>query len=111
MEQADSYRLKIVREFRLAEENTLNPELLLDYNLVGFSGKKQAMKIKAVYCVQLETQVELPEEFFAIYGNISADSQAWPYLRELAALLTSRMGAPRLSLPLLTDPSILNRTH
>ena len=108
MEEAEAFSLKLERKFRLTEEGTTRPRLLLEYNTMGLSGKKQAIKIKAVYRIQLEAAEQLPEEFFAIYGNISADSQAWPYLRELAASLTSRMGAPRLSLPLLTDPSVLN---
>jgi hypothetical protein len=109
MEQADTLGLKIDRELFLDNATPLQPHLVLDYQITGLSGRKQAVKIKAIYRLLLTSAETLPEEFFAIYGNSSADSQAWPFLRELAASLTSRMGAPRLLLPILTDPSVLNR--
>lgn len=103
--EAETYTLKMERDFRIEMNERLSSALLVDYTIRGLSRGKQALRIKATYRLQFITKEEFPVEFFAIYGNVSAVMQTWPFLRELANALTSRMGMPRLSLPLLKDPS------
>lgn len=109
VEDANSFALRIERDFRLEDQNTKFPSLLVDYMIRGVNRSKPVIRMKVTYRLNFTTESELPVDFFVIYGNYSADMQVWPFLRELASSLTMRMAVPKLVLPLLTDPSILQR--
>ena len=109
LQEGNDLKLKINRDFRLVHEDALRPIILLDYVILGMVGRKQAIRIKATYRIQLGSPEALPADFLVIYGRSSADMQVWPFLRELAFSLTNRMAITQMTLPLLTSPQRLDR--
>lgn len=103
VKDVSAFDFRLNREMRLAPSEATRPELLLYYDIQGLYKTKYVIRIKATYRLTFTSSEELPLDFFAIYGGGSADIQVWPYLREFASSLTSRMGVPQLLLPLLTD--------
>jgi hypothetical protein len=101
-------RLKIVRFARLGANEANCSSLLSDYTIEGFRGTKAMIRIKASFETVLRSDKKLSKDFLIIYSRNSTDMQVWPYLRELAYAMTSRMGAAALTLPLLTDPAKLD---
>lgn len=105
----EELQFDVERDLRLRREDVNHPDLLLDYNVKTMAKGQEVVKIAVTFCLHFETKEELPTDFFAIYGSLSADMQAWPFLRELVNSLTSLMGIPRLFLPMLTSPLNIRR--
>lgn len=70
------------------------------YSLKARSGRRKVVDIKAKYVAEFTTSRDIPEEFFVLYNALSLPLQTFPYFRELANSLFSRMGLPPLVLPL-----------
>ena len=62
--------------------------------------KKNALSINCTYCLVFSSKKQITDEFFEIYKEINLPLSVWPYVRELANSLTSRMYIPPLTLPL-----------
>jgi hypothetical protein len=89
---------------RIENEETPNPELIVDCVAQVLAGRRQAFRIKATYRLQFTAPSDLPVDFFSIYARVSANMQVWPFLRELIFSTTCRMGLPPFVLPLRIEP-------
>jgi hypothetical protein len=63
--------------------------------------KKELLSIEATYQVQIESAEPLSEEFFDIYMGVSLPLNVWPFFREFAFSISTRMALPPLTLPLM----------
>jgi hypothetical protein len=100
--------LQVRREFGQDLTDSKEPLLFVKYRVRGMVRRTTAVEIRATYRLHLKAEAEPPPEFVAVYAHVSADVQTWPFLRQIAEDLTSQMGAPRLVLPMLRDPSVLS---
>lgn len=110
VESSETFQLRLERKLRIDVQPDRQPALLVEYLVRGMARQKVAVKVRATYRLQIETERPLPVEFFAIYGKLSADMQVWPYFRELVSAVTSRMGVPRLTLPLRKEQTLLRES-
>ena len=76
-------------------------ELFIDarYKIDAANEEHDLFSIEAVFVVALSAPDELPEGFVDIYIANNLNITVFPYVRELVASLTSRMGLPALTLP------------
>lgn len=93
--------LRVDTEPWLQYMSATQTELLYTCTIKGLVGRAAAVRIRATYRIVLASKTPLSQEFAAIYAGVSGAPLVWPYLRELAHSLTSRMGVPELVLPLL----------
>ncbi len=101
---APGWGLEINMGVRIDQADTLSPTLFLAWDVIARAEEEPpSIRVKATYRLQLETKEVLPPDFFAIYQQLSATPQVWPYLRELVQSLTGRMGIPQLVLPLYKE--------
>jgi hypothetical protein len=63
--------------------------------------RKKDIKIDCTYEVLIKSDLEFTKEFFDIYCEISFPIIIWPYIRELVQSITSRMGIPPLTIPMI----------
>ena len=63
--------------------------------------KKIVLKIESNYVLHFTSRLEVTDDFFDIYKNISLPLNVWPFFRELVNSITARMNIPPLTLPLL----------
>ncbi len=70
------------------------------YDLTARSGRLILVKLEVKYAVEFCSTKKLPEDFFTLYNAYSLPLQTFPYFRECANTLFSRMGIPPLVLPL-----------
>jgi preprotein translocase subunit SecB len=71
------------------------------YTLTSKKDNKIGLKIEAVYRIRFQSETDITDDFFDIYKSISLPLNIWPFFRELAHSVTSRMNIPPLSLPLI----------
>ncbi len=78
-----------------------NGELLIDarYKIDASNETHKLFTIEVVFVVALTAPDELPEGFIEVYIANNLNLTVFPYVRELVASLTSRMGLPSLTLP------------
>ena len=69
------------------------------YRLIGFQGETVVLKIEATFCVIFGATERVPEGFSEIYNENNLPLTTMPYLRELVASLTGRMGLPMFTIP------------
>ena len=72
----------------------------VDYALKAKCGKKKIFTISAKYIVVFQLDKEPPDGFFELYNRLSLPVQTFPYFREFANSIVSRMGLPPLILGL-----------
>ena len=95
---AGNARINIATEANSRQEKG---ELLIDaqYTIKAANETNELFTIKATFVVALTAPDELPEGFVDIYIANNLSLTVFPYVRELVASLTSRMGLPALTLP------------
>lgn len=78
-----------------------NGELLIDakYQVNASNDTNELFAIEATFVVVLTAPHELPEGFIEVYIANNLNLTVFPYVRELVASLTTRMGLPALTLP------------
>jgi hypothetical protein len=105
LEGSHTLEVEIERSLSYRQPEASTHELWMDYLLQTRVQNQEAFALSGVYRLQFSAHSPLPKAFFTIYGKISGDKQVWPFLRELTASVTERMGVSRLVLPLLMDES------
>jgi hypothetical protein len=95
---------------------SFNITILCNFQVAAFSGEtpdKLVMKIEASFCTSLESISGFdlfqdfngdPPEYYENLGNafmINPIFNAWPYWREFVQSMSTRMGYPALTVPLL----------
>jgi len=111
--EALSLEHKCSTEFLTSEKGKNLRFILCNFRVAAFSDKepsKCVMKIEASFCTSYvkKPDIFLPMEdddsllTYAEYlGTINPISNAWPYWREFVQSMSSRMGFPALTVPLL----------
>lgn len=88
-------------KYDLTDENTV----IFTHNflLVGTKKNKKdfGLKIECSFAVKFTSEVSLSTDFLDIYGKFNLHLNTWPYFREFVQSITSRMGIPPLTMPLL----------
>lgn len=78
------------------------PDVIVAYEIKGRKGRKSVLSVKLQYRLKLAVLNDPPPtEFYVIYAALSANTQVWPFARELANSLTARMNVSPVLLPLL----------
>lgn len=93
-----SYTFK--ENVKLVENVDKSATVEVRYALKARSGQRRILHVDAVYSVRFSTTKEIPEDFFVLYSEYSLPLQTFPYFRECANSMLSRMGLPPLILPL-----------
>lgn len=75
-----------------------------NYSVISRYRRKALLSIKAEYTLVFETSEAFAADFFEVFKEIGVPMYTWPYVRELVDSMTSRMGLPKLVLPLLHTP-------
>ena len=80
-------------------------ELRVDarHTISARNAKDALFTIKATYVVVMSAPDELPEGFAEVYIANNLTITVFPFVRELVASLTSRMGLPPLTLPYIIN--------
>jgi hypothetical protein len=99
--KSDKLTLSIDRKVSFDDTDPTSPELFFEFDIVGIAGRKHIVTVRPTYRLALRSSKPLPESFIAVYASVSADIQVWPFARELASSMTSKMGISRLILPLV----------
>lgn len=86
-----------VGQFSVVEESA---SVEVKYSLEVNSDDLNVLQLNADFVLAYSVEGELPEAFFVIFRSYTVPLQSFPYIRELAHSLTSRMGLPPLILPL-----------
>ena len=63
--------------------------------------RKQVLKIECTFVLNFTSEKEINDDLFEVYQNVSLPFNTWPFVRELAFSISSRMNIPPLTLPLL----------
>ena len=71
------------------------------YQISCRTGRKKCLSIKASYELVFLSAEPFTENFFSVFRAGNLPLTVWPYFRELAQDMTTRMGLPPLVLPLL----------
>jgi preprotein translocase subunit SecB len=74
--------------------------LEIKYELVASYQDKDVFQLSADYVLNYEVQEELSDAFYTIFKHYTAPLQSFPYFRELAHSMTTRMGLSPMILPL-----------
>jgi hypothetical protein len=110
--EALSLEHKCSTEFLTSEKGKNLRFILCNFRVAAFSDKepsKLVMKIEASFCTSYvkKPDIFIPDDVdslltYAEYlGTINPISHAWPYWREFVQSMSSRMGFPALTVPLL----------
>ncbi|GBE27546.1 hypothetical protein BMS3Bbin03_01473 [bacterium BMS3Bbin03] len=70
------------------------------YTITARSGRKNIFKIRIKWLLSFSSEVEVNEEFFAVYAERSLILNTYPYVREIVQSITSKMDVPPLVMPL-----------
>jgi len=92
--------LEFKEEFSLVQNTNRRVGIEATYFLTAKSQKRKVFGIRAKFAVIFRTDRLIPSEFFDIFDKYSLPLQTFPYLRECANSVVSRMGLPPLVLPL-----------
>jgi len=71
------------------------------FSLKAKFGNKIILNINAVYDVIYLLEIEASEEYLKYFGERNVPINVWPFFRELCYSITSRMGIPPLTLPVI----------
>lgn len=69
------------------------------FRLDGRGGDKASLALELELAVDYDSQVEMNDELFAVFGQRNFPVNARPFIREVVANLTARAGWPPLILP------------
>ncbi|TYB36684.1 MAG: hypothetical protein FXF49_00540 [Flexistipes sinusarabici] len=72
-----------------------------EFSLKAKFGNKIMLNINAVYDVTYLLETEASEEYLKYFGERNVPINVWPFFRELCYSITSRMGIPPLTLPVI----------
>lgn len=94
--------------FHLTDEVTYVAEsgyltVMVRYKLVAKNERKIAIKIEAQFTLVFKSEAPVTDTIFEEYKRRVLHFTVWPYLRELAHSMTSRMGLPPLTLPMIKN--------
>jgi hypothetical protein len=103
---------KCSTEFLTSEKGKNLRFILCNFRVAAFSDKeprKLIMKIEASFCTSYvkKPDIFIPDDVDSLltyaeyFGTINPISHAWPYWREFVQSMSSRMGFPALTVPLL----------
>ena len=73
------------------------------YKFVAKNERKIAIKIDATYTLTFKSETPVNDTVFQEYRHRVLHFTVWPFLRELAHSMTSRMGLPPLTLPMIRN--------
>ena len=111
--EALSLEHKCSTEFLTSEKGKNLRFILCNFRVAAFSDKepsKLVMKIEASFCTSYvkKPDIFMPMEdddslltYAEYFGTINPISNAWPYWREFVQSMSSRMGYPALTVPML----------
>lgn len=71
----------------------------ITYQLTGLQAETPVLKIEATFCVIFDTDERVPDGFSDVFDGQNLPITTLPYLRELIASLTGRMGLQTLTIP------------
>jgi len=92
-------RIKDQASYKIVEDQLIVED---KYTLIVKNNDgKNALKIECIYILFFNLQNKITDEFFQIYKEVSLPLTVWPFFRELAHSITSKMGIPPLTLPLI----------
>lgn len=88
---------------RIGKHDATNVEVICDYKFVARSDTEQAIESAITYLLQYEVSgTEAPAEAdLAEFARANGALHSWPFVREVLYGLTSRMGYPPYTLPLM----------
>jgi len=87
-------------DYQVIEHNDNHALIEVAYTVKTRNGRSNIATIQAKYHVRLTTSKLIPSEFFHLYSQYSLPLQTFPYYRELVDSHFTKMGLPRLLLPL-----------
>jgi hypothetical protein len=78
-------------------------EIFHTYHLTFEAASEDATKgeIRATFGLRFTSETQLTESYFKIFSHINLKMNTWPYWREIAQNMISRMGWPGFTMPLL----------
>lgn len=76
-------------------------KVVQSYRIGCRSGRHKCLAIDATYELLFNSSEPFTPEFFSAFQVIALPTYVWPYFRELAQSITSRMSLPPLVLPLV----------
>lgn len=81
----------------------VHPRFTLVGRFADDSSDEEGLRIEATYAAEytVPTMEGLSEEDFKAFGELNGIYNVWPYWREYVQSLTTRMGFPPLTLPVL----------
>ncbi len=65
------------------------------------NSKTNFVSFSATYKILLSSKGDLPDDFFAIYNDLTLPIIAWPFFREYVYSISSKMDIPKLTLPMI----------
>jgi preprotein translocase subunit SecB len=94
---------KVDLECQLGDHDESNIEVVCDYTFVAHADDAQAIQSKLQYLVQYEvvSAGPLSEADLAEFARANGALHSWPFVREVLYGLTSRMGFPPYTLPVM----------
>jgi preprotein translocase subunit SecB len=87
--------------YKMRDDNTC--VVTLEYQLAAaYAGQKEkVLSVEATYEVTYKVSVPMTDEMFGVFSKTSLPLNTWPYFREFANSILTRMGLPGLTLPVL----------
>jgi hypothetical protein len=70
------------------------------FTLSSEKDRKKILKIECTFVLTFKAKKKINDDLFGVYENISLPLNTWPFVRELAFSISSRMNIPPLTLPL-----------
>ena len=98
-----SLRPEVNLDCKLGNYDATTLEVICDYTFVAHSDQEQAIESTIRYLLQYElagTETAKPSDL-AEFANANGALHSWPFVREMLYGLTSRMGFPPYTLPLM----------